>query len=61
MSVDFVEAMKKAALIANQKGIPVILDACGVRDRKCFEPLDTARISIIKGEIYYGGPTVTPD
>jgi hydroxyethylthiazole kinase len=51
---DFVEAMKKAAAGANQKGIPVILDVCGAgatawRDRKVFELLDEASINIIKG------------
>ena len=54
LTVDFVEAMKIAALSANEKGIPVILDACGcgateLRDKKCFELLDEATIDIIKG------------
>ncbi|MFH0827519.1 MAG: hydroxyethylthiazole kinase [Candidatus Omnitrophota bacterium] len=54
LTVDFVEAMKKAALSANKKGIPVVLDVCGagatsLRDRKSFELLDEVRIDIIKG------------
>jgi len=54
LTVDFVEAMKIAARSANAKGIPVVLDACGVgatqlRDKKCFELLDEVRIDIIKG------------
>jgi len=54
LTVDFVEAMKIAARSANEKGIPVVLDACGVgatrlRDEKCLELLDETRIDIIKG------------
>lgn len=54
LTVDFVEAMKVAAKSANKKGIPVILDACGagatgLRDRKCLELLNEARIDVIKG------------
>jgi hydroxyethylthiazole kinase len=54
LTPDFVEAMKLAALAANRKGIPVVLDACGVgatplRDRKALELLETASIQIIKG------------
>lgn len=54
LTVDFVEAMKIAAKSANEKGIPVVLDCCGagatsLRDEKCFELLDEARIDIIKG------------
>ena len=54
LTVGFVEAMKTAAKSANEKGIPVVLDACGVgatqlRDKKCFELLDEAKIDIIKG------------
>jgi len=50
----FVEAMKIAARAANEKKIPVILDCCGagatsLRDEKCLELLDEARIDIIKG------------
>ncbi len=56
LTVDLIEAMKIAARSANQKGIPVVLDACGagataLRDRKCLELLDEARIDIIKGNI----------
>ncbi|MDP3182919.1 MAG: hydroxyethylthiazole kinase [Desulfobaccales bacterium] len=54
LTPEFVEAMKIAALSANNKGIPVVLDVCGagattLRDRKCFELLDEVRIDIIKG------------
>jgi len=54
LTVEFVEAMKLAARSANQKGIPVILDACGagataLRDRKSLELLNEARIDVIKG------------
>src|SRR5512137_763845 len=53
LTVDFVEGMKLAAKSANKKGIPVILDACGagatgLRDRKCLELLNEARVDIIK-------------
>lgn len=54
LTPDLVESMKVAAQTANLRGIPVVLDACGVgatplRDQKCLELLKTARISIIKG------------
>jgi hydroxyethylthiazole kinase len=54
LTIDFVEAMKIAAISANAKGIPVVLDACGagatqLRDQKCFELLDEVKINIIKG------------
>ena len=54
LTVDFVEAMKVAARSANKKGIPVILDVCGagatgLRDRKCLELLNDARIDVVKG------------
>ncbi|MDD5259447.1 MAG: hydroxyethylthiazole kinase [bacterium] len=54
LTTDFIEAMKLAAISANSKGIPVILDVCGAgatpfRDIKCFELLDQVRINIIKG------------
>jgi hydroxyethylthiazole kinase len=54
LTVDFVEAMKIAAKSANKRNIPVILDICGagatkLRDKKCFELLDAAKISIVKG------------
>lgn len=56
LTVDFVEAMKIAALSANQKGIPVVLDVCGagatrLRDAKSLELLDKVKIDIIKGNI----------
>ncbi|PIP19511.1 MAG: hydroxyethylthiazole kinase [Candidatus Omnitrophica bacterium CG08_land_8_20_14_0_20_41_16] len=54
LTIEFVEAMKKAARAANKKGIPVILDVCGagatsLRDRKCLELINEVRIDIIKG------------
>lgn len=54
LTVDFVEAMKKAVARANQRGIPAVLDVCGagatrLRDEKCFELLESGKISIIKG------------
>ena len=54
LTVDFVEAMKLAALCANKKGIPVVLDVCGtgataLRDRKCLELMNEVRINVIKG------------
>jgi len=54
LTLEFVEAMKLASQSANEKGIPVILDVCGVgatplRDKKAFELLDETKINIIKG------------
>jgi hydroxyethylthiazole kinase len=54
LTADMVEAMKLAAHSARQKGIPVVLDACGAgatrfRDAKCAELLDAGLVSIIKG------------
>jgi hydroxyethylthiazole kinase len=54
LTEELVEAMKIAALIANKKGIPVVLDACGagatgLRDKSCFRLLDETKINIIKG------------
>jgi len=54
LTPDFVEAMKLAAVSANRKGIPVVLDACGagatkLRDDACFDILDDVRVDIIKG------------
>jgi hydroxyethylthiazole kinase len=51
---ELVAAMKLAALSANGRGIPVVLDVCGagateLRDRACQELLAAARIDIIKG------------
>ncbi len=47
-------AMIRAAVAANEKGIPVVLDACGAgatpfRDRVCQELLDAARLDVLKG------------
>ncbi len=54
LTSELVESMKIAAKAANEKGIPVILDAVGVgatsfRDKKAFELLDECYINIIKG------------
>jgi hydroxyethylthiazole kinase len=54
LTSDFVESMKIAALAANKKRIPVVLDVCGAgatryRDKKSLEIIDAARIDIIKG------------
>ncbi len=54
LTSDFIDSMKSAALAANSRGIPVLLDVCGAgstvfRDTKCLELLDSARINIIKG------------
>jgi hydroxyethylthiazole kinase len=54
LTSELIESMKLAALAANARGIPVVLDACGAgatpfRDTKCFELLDAAEIGIIKG------------
>ena len=54
LTVEFVEAMKVAALSANERVIPVVLDVCGagatrLRDQECQELLGAARMDIIKG------------
>jgi len=54
LTVDFVEAMKIAAISANEKGIPIVLDVCGagathLRDQKSFELLNEVKIDILKG------------
>jgi len=54
LTPEFIESMKIAAKSANEKGIPVILDAVGVgatklRDDKAFELLNEVKINIIKG------------
>jgi hydroxyethylthiazole kinase len=54
LTVQMVEAMKKAARGANDRGIPVVLDVCGAgatpfRDQKSLELLTEVRIDIIKG------------
>jgi len=54
LTTELVEAMKLAAGAANKKGIPVLLDACGVgatsmRYQKSLELLDEAKIDILKG------------
>lgn len=54
LTYDFISAMKLAAISANRKGIPVVLDVCGAgatkfRDDMCFEILDAVKVGIIKG------------
>lgn len=54
LTAEFIESMKIAAVAANRKEIPVVLDVCGAgathfRNKKCFELLDAAKINIIKG------------
>ncbi|MBM3244021.1 MAG: hydroxyethylthiazole kinase [Candidatus Omnitrophica bacterium] len=54
LTLDLVESMKLAARAANNKGVPVVFDICGVgatkmRDNKSLELLDRVRIDIIKG------------
>src|SRR3989344_3311123 len=54
LTADLIEAMKLAGKSANEKGIPIILDAVGVgatkmRDDKALELLNGLKISIIKG------------
>ncbi|HUK66427.1 MAG TPA: hydroxyethylthiazole kinase [Anaeromyxobacteraceae bacterium] len=54
LTVEFVESMKKAARRANARSIPVVLDVCGagatrLRDAKCAELLEAARIDLVKG------------
>ena len=54
LTVEFVEAMKVAALSANERVIPVVLDVCGagatrLRDQECQELLGSARMDLIKG------------
>jgi hydroxyethylthiazole kinase len=54
LTPELVEAMKIAALAANKKGIPVILDVCGagatpLRDQKSLELISETKIDIIKG------------
>ncbi len=51
---ELIESMKIAGKVANEKGIPVVLDAVGVgattfRDDKALELLDDLKIDIIKG------------
>ncbi|MBU0503407.1 MAG: hydroxyethylthiazole kinase [Candidatus Omnitrophota bacterium] len=54
LTKDLVTAMMIAAKSANQKGIPVILDACGagataLRTDSCLDLINNRRIDIIKG------------
>jgi hydroxyethylthiazole kinase len=54
LTPEFVESMKVAAKSANENGIPVVLDVCGVgatllRDNKTMELLNEVRIDVIKG------------
>ncbi len=54
LTTDFIESAQRAAVAANRRGLPVVLDVCGAgatqfRDRKSMELLEGARIDIIKG------------
>jgi hydroxyethylthiazole kinase len=54
LTVDLIDTMIKAAKKANEKGIPVVLDAVGVgatdlRTNKALEILDNVKVDIIKG------------
>jgi hydroxyethylthiazole kinase len=54
LTVDLVEAMKRAAKRANARGVPVVLDVCGagatgLRDQKVQELLGECRIDVVKG------------
>jgi hydroxyethylthiazole kinase len=54
LTVELVEAMKKAVRRANERHIPVVLDVCGagatwLRDEKCRELLDGGHIDVVKG------------
>ena len=54
LTPDLIESMIVAGKSANEKGIPVVLDAVGagatkLRDDKSFELLDKIKVNIIKG------------
>jgi hydroxyethylthiazole kinase len=54
LTTDLTDSMQLAATAANQKGIPIVLDVCGAgatpyRDQKSLEILDSAMISVLKG------------
>src|SRR3989344_980905 len=54
LTIELIESMKIAGKAANEKGIPIILDAVGVgatklRDDKALELLNELKIDIIKG------------
>lgn len=54
LTSDFIESMILAGRRANERKIPVVFDVCGAgatiyRDKKCFELLDSVKMSIIKG------------
>jgi hydroxyethylthiazole kinase len=54
LTTELIESMIIAGKSANEKGIPVILDAVGVgatkfRDKKAIELMDKIKINIIKG------------
>ena len=55
LTIELIESMKLAGKAANEKGIPIILDAVGVgatklRDDKALELLNELKIDIIKGK-----------
>ena len=54
LTVELIESMKLAGKAANEKGIPIVLDAVGVgatklRDDKAIELLNEIKIDVIKG------------
>jgi hydroxyethylthiazole kinase len=54
LTPDFVKAMKLAAMAAELRLLPVVLDVCGagatrLRDQKSQELLETGAVSVIKG------------
>jgi len=54
LTPELVESMIVAGISANEKGIPVVLDAVGVgatplRDDKAFEIIDRIKVAVIKG------------
>ena len=56
LTPEFIASMKKAALSANRRSIPVVLDVCGagatrLRNESCLSLLNGARIDVIKGNV----------
>lgn len=54
LTAEIIKSMKLAAVVANKRKIPVVLDVCGAgatsfRDKMSFELLDTVHIDILKG------------
>jgi hydroxyethylthiazole kinase len=54
LTVDLIESMKLAAIVANKKKIPVVLDVCGagatrLRQEQCCSLIRDVKVDIIKG------------